>query len=375
MSTRLILGLTVLALSFGCKPSTQTESQRTATDSIQTLTPKYARFFDVQIKKEGTLLRIFNPWKKGALLQEFLITKEGQKGQIQAPIKSLIPMSTSFYGYIEKFNALDKIIAIENKDFVYNPTLDGRIKSGELTEIGQSGNISIEKTVLLRPSVLVISGTELLGPNLLKIQQSGIPIVNNMDWQEQHPLGRAEWIKVFGILFDQEKLADSLFTEIEKRYNEVRDKVKQQIPTEKVDVVLGYNYQGTWFLPGGRSYVGQYLRDAGANYAFDKDTSTGSIPLASELAFNKFANARVWLNPGLCRTKQELLNLDRRYNKLGAYINSRVYNNNQRSNMAGGNDFWENSPSNPDIVLKDLVKIFYPELLPEHKLYFYQQLN
>lgn len=337
--------------------------------------PKYAKYFEIEKRGEDRLLRIFNPWKKDQVIQELLFSKSKKEGAVLLPVNSVVPMSTSFYGFIQKLNESATISGVENKDYVYDSVLKERLLTGDLEELGQSGNISVERTVMLHPQMIVISGTEIMGPNLTKIKESGIAILNDMDWQEQHPLGRAEWIKVFGLLYDKEAVADSLFKEIESNYLNVAEKVKNQIPAERTSVLLGYNYQGTWFLPGGRSYVAQYLRDAGANYKYDTDTATGSNGLSSELVFNDFAKADVWLHPGVCKSKAELLRLDQRYTYLDAFKKARIYNNTARSNKEGGNDFWENSPANPDIVLADLVKIFYPQLLPEHKLYFYQRLE
>lgn len=363
----------------GCRPSDETKVV-SANINSQVVKPKYAQFFEIEENSKNRKLRIFNPWKKGAVLQEIILgpedpTKKISGIHVKTPVNSVIPMSTSFYGYMELLGKLETISAVENKDFVFNKLLLNRIAAGELPEIGQAGNISVERTVVLNPDVIIISGTEIMGPNLLKITEAGIPVLNNMDWQEQHPLGRAEWIKVFGVLLDQEQLADSLFNDIEQKYLALKTKVNNLLPSQKPDVLLGYNYQGTWFLPGGQSYVAQYLRDAGVNYQYNSDSSTGSLPLSCELVFNDFKGADYWLNPGACKNKTELKMLDKRYEKLTSFVTSNVYNNTRRSLPTGGNDFWESSPSHPHWVLADLVKIFHPALLPDHKLYFYQRLE
>ncbi len=375
LSFLLLSGL--LLCTSACKQTTTTVEKAEPSEK-EIIKPKYARYFEIEKSKSGErTLRIFNPWKNGTTIQELAVGSKVNKGAsgIKSPVESIVPMSTSFYGYLEKLGKLETVSGVEDKKYVYNAYLLAQLNAGKLTEVGQSGNISVERTVVLKPDVIVISGTEILGPNLLKIQQSGIAILNNMDWQEQHPLGRAEWIKVFGLLYNQEEFADSLFNEIEKKYNALCEKVKTQIPSEGTSILRGYNYQGTWFLPGGRSYVAQFLRDAGASYQYSNDTTTGSLPLSSELVFNEFSNAAVWLDPGGCKSIADLLRLDGRYKNLGAFKSGSIYNNTRRSLPAGGNDCLESSPANPDLVLMDLVKILYPQLLPEHKLYFYQRLE
>jgi len=176
-------------------------------------------------------------------------------------------------------------------------------------------------------------------------------------------------------LLGKKEKADSIFGEIEHKYIALCDTLRNRLPEKKANVILGYNYQGTWFMPGGKSYVAQYLADAGAQYPFNTDTSSGSIPLSSELVFKQYSEYPVWLNPGSCRNKKDLLLLDSRYGRFSAFKKSAVYNNNRRSNVKGGNDFWETSPANPHLVLADLVYIFYPQILPDHQLYFYQPLK
>ena len=72
---------------------------------------------------------------------------------------------------------------------------------------------------------------------------------------------------------------------------------------------------------------------------------------------------------------QQVVAEDNRYADFKAVKNRQVFNNNARVNEAGGNDYWEGGISNPDLVLSDLIKIFHPELLPDHKFVYYRQLN
>jgi len=357
----------LLVFLWACGSSTKNGTTTESTEK-KVIKPKYARFFQLEVDKNDTALIILNPWKNGQPTQRIQLSG-------RSAAKSIVPMSTSFYGYLELLGELDKITGIENQDFVYNAQILERVNSGQIKELGESGVISVEMTVRMNPDLLIISGTEILGPNLNKIQQAGLLILNDMDWQEQHPLGKAEWIKVFGLLLGKKEKADSIFGEIEHKYIALCDTLRNRLPEKKANVILGYNYQGTWFMPGGKSYVAQYLADAGAQYPFNTDTSSGSIPLSSELVFKQYSEYPVWLNPGSCRNKKDLLLLDSRYGRFSAFKKSAVYNNNRRSNVKGGNDFWETSPANPHLVLADLVYIFYPQILPDHQLYFYQPLK
>ncbi len=339
--------------------------------------PEYAKYFEIEKRDSCTIIRIFNPWQANKIKQELQVSTLANEGNnsIQCPIQSTIPLSTSFYGFIEALNQLQTVVAVENKNFVFNQYLNQEIQQGRVIEVGQSGTISIERTIELHPNVVITSGSELLSPNLTKIVQAGIPVLQNMDWQEQHPLGKAEWIKVFGVLYHQEALADSVFNAVKNQYEALVSSMQHNSSSEKPSVLLGYNYQGTWYLPGGKSYVAQYLRDAGYNYQYNTDTTTGSLGISAELIYNNLKSADYWFHPGSCKTLNDLLMLDKRYRFMDAFSMRKVYNNTLRMNKAGGNDFWETSPCNPHLVLADLIKIAYPHLLPNHKLYFYQQLQ
>lgn len=128
-------------------------------------------------------------------------------------------------------------------------------------------------------------------------------------------------------------------------------------------------------MPGGRSYVARFLADAGAAYLWTDDETTGSIPLDFETVFERAADADFWLNPGSWTSRAEAAAADKRYTQFRAYQTGAMYNNNARLNENGGNDYREGGLANPDVVLADLVKIFHPELLPDHELFYYRKLD
>lgn len=191
---------------------------------------------------------------------------------------------------------------------------------------------------------------------------------------EDTPLGRSEWLKFTALFFNKDEQAETIFSEIADKYERVAQKAKSV--KNRPIVFVGFNFKGTWYMPGGKSYVAKYLADAGANYLWSDDKSSGSLPLSFEVVLERAANADYWLNFSQSWNKlKDLVVEDNRYADFKAMKIGNLYNNNARVNENGGNDYWEGGISNPDMVLSDLIKILYPEMLPNHKLFYYHQLN
>lgn len=343
----------------------------------------YAQFFSIRDYGDYQILTVLNPWKSGQVQGQYLLYTDSSKIEqldtkgfilVKTPLQSLVPLSTSFYGYLDAIGETPSVTGIENHRYVFSEDIRKRVQEGSVSEVGQSGTISVESVLMLQPSAVMISGSELPGPGLDKISQAGIPVIQNMDWQEQHPLGRAEWIRVFGALYGKKSEADSIFTAITDQYITLAAKARSAVQ-KNGKVLLGYNYQGTWFLPGGKSYVAAFLRDAGALYPYAGNNSTGSLHISYEKVFAEQQDAEFWLHPGACRTLEELRRLDPRYSHIAAFRTGKVYNYTRRITAEGGNDFWESGPCRPHSVLADLIAIFHPELLPGHQLYYYEQLK
>jgi iron complex transport system substrate-binding protein len=206
-----------------------------------------------------------------------------------------------------------------------------------------------------------------------KINEAGLNVVLNGDNLETTPLGRAEWGKFIALFFNKEAEAEQLYNKTASKY-EGLVKLAASAKT-KPAVFVNVNYQGTWYMSGGKSYVAQFLSDAGANYLWADEPTVGELMLSFEEVLNKAVNADYWVNTGFWNSAEEALADDVRYGEFAAFKNNRVYNNNARSNVNGGNDYFESGVANPDIILADLIKIFHPELLHDHQLYYYHQLT
>jgi iron complex transport system substrate-binding protein len=293
---------------------------------------------------------------------------------VEIPTQRVLAMSTTYLPHLEKLGKLDTLIGVGDRRLIYSKIIRQKITEGTIQEVGDL-QPDAEKILSLQPDVILsyrLDDGEGSRFNTLKsLKQT---IVLDAAHLEPTPLGRAEWLKFTALLFNEEAKANQEFSAIAQRYQALVNKTQNldQLPT----VFSGSPFQGIWYVPAGNSYVAQFFKDAGANYLWQDSTSRLSLPLDYEAVLKRAKNADFWLNPNQAwQTKNDLLNEDRRYDLLKASQNNQVFVANARVNGDGGNDFWESGTTNPDIILADLIKIFHPELLPEHQLYYYRQLK
>ena len=205
------------------------------------------------------------------------------------------------------------------------------------------------------------------------LKRSQIPVVYNGDWTEETPLGKAEWLKFFAPFFQKEKEADSIFQSIEKTYNEA--KLLAGNIKKKPRVLTGGLYKDVWYVAGGNSWMAQFLEDANTNYLWKETEDTGSISLSFETVLSKAQDAEFWLNPSLHTTYEELIEANMHYQQFKAFKNKKIFTNASNKGATGGLLFYELASNRPDIVLRDLIHIFHPPLLPKHEPYFLSHLN
>jgi len=207
-----------------------------------------------------------------------------------------------------------------------------------------------------------------------KINELGTKVMYNADYLETDPLGKAEWIKVFGALFCKEKMADSIFSAIEANYNRIKDYINANTRS-KPAVMLGLPFRDTWYISPGNSYISRLIRDSGGSYLWEKTESSVSMPYGLENVYIQSLNADFWLNPGSVLSKDEIVSLEPRLGSVPPFINGMIFNNNKRINKSGGNDYWESGTLNPHLILKDIASILHPGLFPDHELVYYRKIE
>ncbi|MEG2514269.1 MAG: ABC transporter substrate-binding protein, partial [Bacteroidaceae bacterium] len=172
--------------------------------------------------------------------------------------------------------------------------------------------------------------------------------------------------------FDKTDIADSLFQEVEQRYSNIKSKVMKI--ENKPSILSGQDFRGTWTMPAGKSFNAQLYREAGGQYFYENENTSGSISSTIEEALIRFSKADVWIG-AQANSLKELGEIDEKYKLFKAYKERQVYNFNKRTTPAGGNDYWESAIARPDLLLADMIKVLHPTLLPEHEFFYIQKLK
>jgi iron complex transport system substrate-binding protein len=207
-----------------------------------------------------------------------------------------------------------------------------------------------------------------------KIEELGMKVIYNADYLETDPLGKAEWIKLFGALYCRETMADSLFSQEVQSYNGLRSFIAENI-VNRPKVLLGLPFRDTWFISPGNSFISKIIADAGGDYLWKDTNSSVSMPFGLENVYLKAVNAEYWLNIGTVQIKSEIPAVDERLRELPCFSTGNLFNNNNRVTTAGGNDFWESGTVYPHLILKDIASILHPDLFPGNELIYYRKIN
>lgn len=372
---KLIVFILFSVLFFSCKQNEKRQNIKSnLLNSYTTL--KYAKGFSIQHFKKYTQLIIKAPYPNSTELFKFILTTQKDNSipdAIQIPLKSVVVTSTTHIPMLELLGVESKLIGFPNTDYISSKNTRKLVDKNSIKDLGNEENINTELLIEINPAAVI--GFSLTSNNKMftNIKKIGIPVILNGDWLEETPLGRAEWIKFFGVLFDKEKLADSIFNNIEASYlNAVKIALKaKNIPT----VISGGLYKDVWYLPAGDSFEATFFKDANCNYLYKNTKGTGSLALNIESVFFKSKDASLWISPSYYNSMQQLKNANVIYQEFKAVKNNRVFSYVNKKGEKGGITYFEFAPARPDFVLKDIIKIAHPELLNNYQLHFFQQLK
>ncbi|NAS11695.1 ABC transporter substrate-binding protein [Flavobacteriaceae bacterium R33] len=344
----------------------------------------YARGFTIKETEQGIkVIEVSSPWpdaKSGfsyALVPkntpEISLDKEKYDAVVRVPVERIVVTSTTHIPALESLGVADRLVGFPNSQFVSSKETRKRIASGQVKELGTNEAINTEILMELSPELMVGFGISGKNKAYETLQQAGIPLVYNGDWTEETPLGKAEWIKFFAPFFGLEKKGDSLYKAIELSYARAKELALQA--KTKPTILSGGLYKDVWYVAGGKSWMAEFLRDANTNYLWKETENTGSIGLSIESVLERAQDADFWLNPSMHTSYNELEETNRHYLQFSAFKNKRVFTHARSIGETGGLLFYEYAPNRPDVVLKDLIHIFHPELLPDHELFFFKPLE
>lgn len=371
MRQLLLLFATVLFLSCG---GGRTASQQGWGDTVAF---KYATQLSV-VRCDGyTIASLKNPWKQGATLHRYILIPDGKPVPphlpdgtiIRTPLKRTVMFTTVHCAMLMEFGKQDCISGVADLKYIKIPWIQEQVKQGAVTDVGDGMSPVIEKIIDQHPDALFLSPFENSG-GYGKLEEIDIPIVECAEYMESSPLARAEWIRFYGMLFGCEQRADSLFHAADSSYNALKALARQAKtrPSVLMDKVTG----SVWYVPGGKSTLGQMIRDANGQYPWAADEHSGSVSLPFEAVLEKAGEADVWVyrySGDHAMTLDELRSEHHGYDQFRAYRTQQVYGCNVELSP-----FYEETPFHPDWLLSDFIRILHPDIQDLPPLRYYIQI-
>lgn len=376
MNTRFLLLLFLFFSIFSACVKTKNEHKTLAVRNNTEI--RYAKGFTIERFDSFTQIVVRSPWDRTKTLETYILVDRNKPlpsnlplgTVVKVPIKKVALCSAVHAGMWDLLGHANNINAVCEPEYMRFPIIQKALAEGTIIDLGMHTSINTEKLMAAAPDILVVSPFENSADDRFK--NVGIVVVKDASYMESSPLGRSEWIKFEGAFAGERVKADQIFGDIEKRYLNLCKKVegtklRPTVFTEK-------KYGDSWYVSGGNSYIGQFLKDAGANYLWDNLDNTGSIPLAFENVYAKAVNAQFWLikynNPRTDLTYDELKAEYELYGNFKAFKNKNIFGMNSAKTP-----FYEQGTMEPDLVLADLVSIFHPEIMKEYKPRYYFKIN
>lgn len=359
-----------------CNKSKTTQDVNNQHNNVQ-----YAKGFSIQNFEMFSVLTVKKPWPTSEKNYTYILSTNPSKvpdslrqfSIIKIPVKTIVVTSTTHIPSLEMLGVEKTLVGFPQLNYISSTKIRSLIDQKKIEELGNNQNLNLEVLVNLQPNVIIGYGIDNNNPVFENIQKNGLKLMLNGDWNEETPLGKAEWIKFFGVLYNKQALANTLFLNIEKDYQATKKLALSA--RQKPTVLIGDCYQDHWNLPKGNSWGCRFLYDAKSQYLWQNTNGTGSNTLSFESVFEKANQADFWFSSGQFTTKKEMLQSNPHYAQFKAFKSDNLYTFGNKKGKTGGIIYYELAPNRPDLVLKDLVKILHPELLKNYKPYFFEKLK
>lgn len=378
MSSKIVFLSVWLLFIFGvsCKNENDNKNGIVAENEIV-----YADGFSLFNYDGFSILEVHRPWPDAVKSYRYVLKEKEsvvpdslqQLPLITIPVTNYIVTSTTHIPALELLSETEGLRGFPGLNFISSTTIRKRIDAGEVVDVGQNEQLNTELVLDINPDLVIAFGMDEANSALHSLIKAGIGVVYNGDWAEQSPLGKAEWIKMFGALFNKQGRATEVFNSIVLDYEATLNLIEEA--TDKPTVMSGAMYQDVWYTPQGDSWMGLYFKDAKASYLWQNTKGTGSLALSFESVYDKAADADYWINPGQFETLESLRSANPHYAQFKAFQMGRVYSLTERKGATGGVLFFELGPARPDLVLKDLASIFHPNLFKDYNPVFYKKLQ
>ena len=340
-------------------------------------TPTYATGFRIvgAEGKQSTIIRVTNPWQSADEVETMLfIARGGEKapdgfrGQVlQGDAKRVVCMSSSHIAMLDAIGTVESVVGVSGKNFITNPYVVANQRT--IAEVGYDGNMNFELLVAQQPDIVLLYGVTGACTMESKLNELGIPYVYVGEYVEEDPLGKAEWLIALAEIVGLRQQGLTYFSELPQRYEQLKSiAAAAQTPAPKV--MLNTPYADSWFMPSTTSYVARLIADAGGDYIYQQNTSNHSLPIDLEQAALLTTQADIWLHVENINSLDDLRRQLPKFAHMPCVQRGEVYNCDKRRVAGGGNDYWESGVVHPDVILRDLIKIFHSELVSEEFVYY-----
>ena len=361
----------------GCKQSSkQTANAEGNTSDTATISLQYATGFKVETQPWGALVEISDPQREAGKTYKFQLVRRDADAaksvegyaRIEIPVRGVICMTSLQLGGFIKLGALDFVTGINSSRHLFNHDLKARIKDGRIVKIGKEGNFDEELVMAANPSAILVSLSKRGGFD--KLEEIGIPLIPYMGYQETSPLAQAEWIKFVGLLTGKVDEANRLFEQMKQRYQQTCALVAG---SEAPLVLYGKMHGDNWYAMGAESFIAQVIRDAGGRYFLAGDDHAGGVNLDFETVYAKAEECDCWVIQNKGSEPQTYLSLkaeNARYADFRPWRERRIVCCDISETPVN-----ELSAMEPDLVLKDFIRAFHPELLPQYEPKYYKMIR
>lgn len=366
----LIIALMLVACGGSCSSSVQ--------ESGDSIVFKYAQLIHIEECDGYRVVRVDNPWRPGKVLHRYVLLPANQAPPqglpegtvVRIPLQRSVIFTSVHAALVGQLGAERRVAGVADLKYMKIPYVQQGVVSGEIVDCGDGMSPFIEKIIDVGADGILLSPFENSG-GYGRLEEVDIPLIECAEYMESSPLGRAEWMRFYGMLFGAEREADSLFAVVDSSYQQLCRLASTS--TTRPSVLVDKQVGSVWYVPGGCSTIGQMLADAQCNYPFATDTHSGSLPLPFETVLEKAGDAEVWLfryDSDFPITLSRLLAEQRGYSQLQALGTGEVYGCNVRTSL-----FYEQSPFRPDLLLQDFIQIFHPDLQLSESLRYYRKLE
>ena len=359
---RLLVILTATLLLCACRGR---QGQRTDAGATDTLALRHATHLKVIHHDGFDEVRLADPWNVGKVLHTYLLVPAGESlpsglphgTVVRTPLRRDVVSTSVHCSLVIDMGRKTSIAGVCEPQYIHIPYINERLRSGEVADCGSGMAPNVETIIDLQPDAIFLSPFQNSG-GYGKVEALGIPIIETADYMETSALGRAEWMRFYGLLFGSSHEADSIFDSVEKAYLTLRQQAHQA--TTAKSIVMDKQSGAVWYVPGGKSTIGGIIADANIGYPWQSDSHSGSLPLPFESVLEKGGQADLWLfryNSPQPITSAALLSENSGYKQFKAFQEKNIYGCNTATST-----FYEETPFHPHLLLRDFICIAHPEL-------------